>query len=242
MAAVRSSKCGKDGFPKFPEHLAPEIAAKVSAMQTRLAELKSVLKNSNETAINRACSQKTKDQLREKHSAAEVEKQQLLDNAAKLFFRVTDKQIFEENMTPMAGGGGMALDMDTMRRMCEASAAMAVSRMQASSSSQSTRMLEDDTANQLKAMDQKISQLAKVKKAAVEALLDDPDEYYKVLDAAAEKLRATRYNDVLDAAVKQMLDQDRDEVLEFAAKRMRLKKDEEGEDEEDEEESEEESD
>ena len=235
MAAVRSSKCGRDGFPKFPEHLAPEIAAKVSAMQTRLVELKSVLKNSNETAILRACSQKTKDQLREKHSAAEVEKQQLLDNAAKLFFRVTDKQVFEESMAPMAGGGKMALDMDTMRRMCEASAAMAVTRMQAASS-QNTLMLADDTVNQLNAMDRKISDLAKVKKGAVQALLDDPDEYDRALDAAAEKLLGTRREDVMKRAVDRMLDRDRDEVLEYAAKRMRLEEEEEEEEEESEDE------
>ena len=166
MASTTTAKCGKDGFPKFPDQMLPADAEKVDGLRRRLAELKIAIKNSNETAAARAQNDETRNGLQQKHQAELAAKQKLLDEAAKLFFEISDRNIMKQSMgTPSASaqsaivdvngntgrtgntGNAGGLDMDTVRRMCEASAAMALARhahsMQQSMQQSTQPMLAD---------------------------------------------------------------------------------------------------
>ena len=220
--SVRSGSCGKDGFPKFPEGLAPEVYAEVDKMKRELDRLSIALRNTNSTSIARMNKQSTKDEARKRHGELSDAKQALLQKAMTLYFEVTDKKTVDE-MRIQSGSASSGMDMQTVQKMCVAAATMALSR-QANTMQQQQAALTDGAG---------IGATSYVNDLAVQKLAEKPS--YEVEEKAVkhllkhqrqrlESMAIQELKDDLEAVVRSELKRDMEEDYNLCAEiRQELK-------------------
>ena len=131
------------------------------------------------------------------------------------------------NMDGNGGMGAMGSNMVLNRQMVEdmvaAGATLALQQHQQrlQQQQQQQQLQNGGVGDTLRDMHNDVKKLARIKEAAVESVLADPDEYDMILDRAAEKLVQRKPEAVFKAAVENMLKSDPDDIIMEAAARIK---------------------